>query len=338
MLYERVLRPWLFCKDPEEAHDLVTSWLSAAQSLPFGTAALSLLAGTPPPGQAVEAFGLKFPNPVGLAAGFDKDCRLARSLAALGFGFLELGSVTLKPQEGNEKPRMFRLPEHKALINRMGFNSCGAEAAARHLKSLGRLSIPIGINLGLNKGVPPDEAPALYAKTFSVLQPYGDYFAVNVSSPNTTGLRDLQEKLRLQKILTAIRAVNADKKPLLIKISPDLSDEALADIVEVVGDLGQGLIISNTTISRDGIFSDVQEIRGGLSGAPLRRLSTELILKTRRLDAKIPIIGVGGVFTGGDALEKLDAGASLVQIYTSLVYRGPSAAVDIQKELQEARA
>lgn len=338
MLYERVLRPWLFRKDPETAHDIVIRMLETAQRLPLGGQALRLLAGTPPAGLATEVFGLKFPNPIGLAAGFDKDCLLPRALCALGFGFLELGSVTLEPQEGNEKPRMFRLPEHKAIINRMGFNSRGAERAARNLKNMGRLPVPIGINLGLNKGAVKEDAPALYAKTFSILEPYGDYFVVNVSSPNTTGLRDLQEKLQLKKILIAIQAVNPNKRPILVKAAPDISDEMLADIVEVARECGQGLVLSNTTISRDGIPSDAQEIRGGLSGAPLRRRSTDLIAKAHRLAPDLPIIGVGGVFTGGDALEKLNAGASLVQIYTSLVYRGPSAPSRIVRELQEARA
>lgn len=338
MLYERVLRPWLFGKDPETAHDIVTRMLATAQRLPLGGQALRLLAGSPPPGLATKVFGLDFPNPIGLAAGFDKDCLLPRALCALGFGFLELGSVTLEPQEGNPKPRLFRLPEHKALINRMGFNSRGAEAAASNLKKLGRLPVPIGINLGLNRGAAKEDAPALYARTFSILEPYGDYFVVNVSSPNTTGLRDLQEKLQLQKILKALQGVNAAKRPILAKIAPDLSDDMLADIVEVAREHGQGLVISNTTLSREGIPSDVQEIRGGLSGAPLRRLSTDLIGKAHRLADDLPIIGVGGVFTGGDVLEKLQAGASLVQIYTGLVYRGPSAAVEILRELKEARA
>ncbi len=334
MLYENILRPWLFRMDPEEAHERMMSMLRTAQALPGGKALVRSAWGGCEEGLETRVFGLKFPNPIGLAAGFDKDGRVFSMMGALGFGFVEVGSVTLRPQPGNPKPRIFRLPEYEALVNRLGFNNLGAEAAQRRLKSFGRPDFPLGINLGLNKDCPHDKAHEEYAQTFSILEPYGDYFVVNVSSPNTLGLRDLQERIHLEKILSAIGEVNRSKKTLLVKLSPDLSDELLPSLVELIMQSASGVIATNTTIARPGIPSDEQERRGGLSGAPLRARSTELIRKIYKLSGgKLPIIGVGGVFTGGDAYEKIRAGASLVQLYTGLIYRGPAAARRIQKEL-----
>ncbi|MBI3553225.1 MAG: quinone-dependent dihydroorotate dehydrogenase [Elusimicrobia bacterium] len=334
MLYEKFLKPLLFRMDPEEAHERMMGLLQTVQALPLGKGLARAAWGGTEPGLETEVFGLKFPNVVGLAAGFDKDCKVFGMMGSLGFGFVEVGSLTLRPQPGNPKPRIFRLPEYDALINRLGFNSEGAEAAQRRLKAAFPFKFPMGINLGLNADCPRDKAHEEYAQTFKMLEPYGDYFVVNVSSPNTLGLRDLQERIHLERILSAIAAVNTKSKPLLVKISPDLSDELLPSLIELIGQAASGVIATNTTIARPGVPADEQERRGGLSGAPLRARSTELIGKIFRLSSgKIPIIGVGGVFTGGDAYEKIRAGASLVQLYTGLVYRGPSAARRIQREL-----
>lgn len=332
MLYERLLKPMLFRLDAEQAHERVSSLMAALQAVPGGRAAMRLLAGRAPSSLGAKTFGLDFPNPLGLAAGFDKDARLTRLLPSLGFGFIEIGSVTLRPQPGNPKPRLFRLIDNEALVNRMGFNSLGASAVAKSLSEAPK-SVPIGVNLGLNKDCPKDEAPGEYAQTFRILRSFGDYFVVNVSSPNTSGLRDLQERRHLEAILSAIRAENAESKPILVKISPDLTDEQLDDILDATGRLANGIVATNTTISRPGLPGDLPEIPGGLSGRPLRALATELIRKVRARSG-LPLIGVGGIFSGADALEKIRAGASLVQLYTSLVYRGPSAAATILRELE----
>ena len=336
MLYEKFLRPLLFKLDPEDAHEKMTALLSLAGNLPLGRQVLSLVSGRPSLGLETTVFGLTFPNPIGLAAGFDKDARLAHVLPALGFGFIEVGSVTLRPQAGNPRPRLFRLPAYSAIINRMGFNGGGVDAAVERLSALNfnKRQAPVGINIGLNKDTAKEDAPKEYAACFRALRDHGDYFAVNVSSPNTPGLRDLQERLQLEKILTAIQGDNKDKKPVLVKISPDLSDEQLPDLVGLIERMASGIIVSNTTITRPGIPSDLPELQGGLSGAPLSALSTALIRKVHALtQGRLPIIGVGGVMTGADAFEKLRAGASLVELYTGLVYRGPSAAVRITREL-----
>jgi dihydroorotate dehydrogenase len=334
MLYEKLLRPLLFRLDAEETHDAMTALLGLVGKLPLGPRLLALSLGRPAPGLEMEILGLRFANPIGLAAGFDKDARLAAVLPALGFGFIEVGSVTLRPQPGNPKPRLFRLPEQGALINRLGFNNNGAEAVAEALRRLGERAVPIGINIGLNKDTPKEKAPQEYGQTFAILRDCADYFVVNVSSPNTAGLRDLQERLSLEKILSEISGRNAAKKPVLVKISPDLSPAQLPDLFDLVERMASGLIISNTTISRPGLPADLPETRGGLSGPPLGPLSTELIRSAYRYTkGRLPIIGVGGVACGGDAFEKIRAGASLVQLYTGLVYAGPSLVYRIQREL-----
>lgn len=334
MLYEAALRRALFRLDPEKAHEAAARLLELSGKVPGGKGLLGLAAGAGAPGLETTVLGLQFPNPVGLAAGFDKDCRLAPVLAALGFGFIEVGSVTLRPQAGNERPRIFRLPEHKAIINRLGFNGAGADAAAERLAAMPRLPVPLGVNLGLNKDCPPEKAAAEYAQCFRRLEPFGDYFAVNVSSPNTPGLRALQDRNRLERILEDIAAANPRKKPVLVKIDPDHPEEELAPMISVISRFAAGVIASNTTVSREGLPGDLPQLRGGLSGAPLRARATALVASVRRLTGgRLPIIGVGGVFSGGDALEKLRAGASLVQLYTGLVYRGPGVARSIQKEL-----
>ncbi len=283
-----------------------------------------------------KLWGLTFPNPVGLAAGFDKDGKFTDALACLGFGFIEIGTVTPRPQPGNPKPRMFRLPADKALINRMGFNNEGATAAAQRLKNR-KENIIIGGNIGKNKDTPNEQAAGDYEKCFHELYDVVDYFVVNVSSPNTPGLRALQDKEPLTQLLNRLQDINRKKqnKPLLLKIAPDLTNEQLDDIIEIVRDTKlSGIVSSNTTISREGLSTPKSEIdsigMGGLSGAPLRARATEVVkyLHTKSNGA-FPIIASGGIFTAQDAKEKLDAGAALVQVYTGFIYEGPGIARSI---------
>ncbi|MDD5630041.1 MAG: quinone-dependent dihydroorotate dehydrogenase [Elusimicrobia bacterium] len=272
---------------------------------------------------------------MGLAAGFDKDCRLTRTLPSLGFGFLELGSVTLRPQPGNPKPRLMRLPLERALINRMGFPSAGAPEAARRLQAAKRCAVPVGINIGLNADCPKAKVPDEYAGTLRLLHPWADYFVVNVSCPNQTGLRDLQERLQLERILIALAAVNSPRKPVLVKLAPDLADAQLPDLLGLIMRHADGVVAVNTTTSRESLRPELGDIQGGLSGRPLRRAATTLIARICRLtEGRLPIIGVGGVETAADVLEKLRAGASLVQLYTGLVYGGPGAVVRILRDLK----
>lgn len=306
---------------------------------------LPLLRGKDPiqkTGLAKKAFGLDFPHPVGLAAGFDKDARWIDALSDLGFAFVEIGTVTPKPQVGNPKPRLFRLKRDRALINRMGFNNQGVEAAVERLKKRNSKVI-VGGNIGKNKVTPNAEAVNDYVICFDALFDYVDYFVVNVSSPNTPGLRELQEKGPLLKILNALQVRNraqSKPKPILLKIAPDLNEDQLNDIVDIVGESGiDGLIASNTTIDRSGLQtseSEVAEIgNGGLSGAPVKKRSTEVIRHlSQRSGGSIPIIGVGGIANAADAQEKLDAGACLVQVYTGFIYEGPSIVADIVKGLK----
>ncbi|HVA66169.1 MAG TPA: quinone-dependent dihydroorotate dehydrogenase [Elusimicrobiota bacterium] len=339
MLYERVFKPLLFRLEPERAHEAVTTILKLAQGVPGAPLLFDRFAAEPQANLRVKAFGLDFPNPVGLAAGFDKNCRMSRVLPALGFGFLEMGSVTLRPQRGNARPRVFRLTGQEGIINRLGFPGAGAAACAKKLSLAGKSPVPVGINLGLNADCPPERAPQEYAETFKILEPYGDYFVVNVSSPNTAGLRELQERRKLEKILEAVRAENKAGKPVLIKVSPDVSDPALFALVDAAKSQASGIVAGNTTISRLGLPVSLGDIRGGLSGRPLRALSTELVRKIFRLgQGKVPVIAAGGVFSGGDALEKIRAGACLVQMYTGLVYRGPGAPRAALRELSELLA
>ncbi len=322
VIYE-ALKPFLFGLDAERVHEETSGLLRWAVPVPGASAVLSLLTGSGPSRDlSATVFGLRFPNPVGLAAGFDKDGRLASLLPALGFGFLEIGSVTLEPQPGNPRPRLFRLPVERAIVNRMGFNSAGAREVARILASRPRTSVPLGINLGLNKGVPASEAPAQYARTFHVLREHGDYFVVNVSSPNTPGLRSLQGPQELVAILGSVREANPARKPLLVKLSPDLNEEDLAATVRAADALVDGFVVSNTTVSRDGVDARWKSEAGGLSGAPLKTRALTLLKTMKTLTAK-PLVAVGGIETAADALERLRAGASLVQLYTGLVYGGP---------------
>jgi len=322
--YGSVLRPLLFRLDPETAHDLGVRALAAADVLPFARRWMEATYTYRDKSLETEVAGLRFPNPVGLAAGFDKDCRLAGILPALGFGFLECGTVTAEPQPGNPRPRIFRFPEHQALINRLGFNSAGAEGSLQNLRRAPGRTVPVGINIGLNKDARQDHAPQDYARTFAKLYAHGDYFTVNVSSPNTRGLRRLQKKLRLERILRRLAEYNGDKKPVFVKLSPDLEKEALDSLLPMLEETASGVVISNTTISRPAVGDEAAATRGGLSGAPLRDLSTEMIRYVyRKTHGRLPIIGVGGIFTAEDAYQKICAGASVVQIYTSFIYEGP---------------
>ena len=288
-----------------------------------------------------EVFGLKFSNPVGLAAGFDKDASLYNELEYVGFGFVEIGTVTPKAQAGNPQPRLFRLQKDSALINRMGFNNEGVEAAVKRLKSR-NTQIIIGGNIGKNKVTPNEEATSDYVKCFEALFPYVDYFVVNVSSPNTPNLRALQEKEPLKKLLSTLMDLNDKKpsrKPILLKIAPDLSDEQLDDIIEIVQETRiQGVIATNTTIAREPLSTSKEEVEsigaGGMSGKPLGSKSTEVIrYLSIHSNKSFPIIGVGGIHSEQDALDKLDAGASLVQLYTGYVYEGPSLIKRINQKL-----
>ncbi|MCB0645468.1 MAG: quinone-dependent dihydroorotate dehydrogenase [Saprospiraceae bacterium] len=325
-MYKWLIRPLFFSIDPEKVHHLALK----ALKLPGMTAVMKLFYPIPK-GKEVEAFGLKFPNPIGLAAGFDKDGKYIEALEALGFGFIEVGTVTPKPQPGNDKPRLFRLPEDKAIINRMGFNNEGVDALVERLKKLGKRSVIIGGNIGKNKVTPNEEALNDYLICFEKLHDYVDYFVVNVSSPNTPGLRALQEKGPLTAILKTLVEANQSKaiqRPILLKIAPDLTDDQLTDIIGIVRDSKiHGLITTNTTIGRN--LPGTPKVRvdeigaGGLSGAPVKDISDHVLSFIHQRAPEIPIIGVGGVFTAQDAKDKLSKGASLVQVYTGFIYEGP---------------
>ncbi|MBL8087330.1 MAG: quinone-dependent dihydroorotate dehydrogenase [Chthonomonas sp.] len=312
--YTKLLRPLLFRLDPERVHHIGMALIAR------GLIRARLVVD---PRLSVRQLGVDFPNPVGLAAGFDKDGVAIDRWAGLGFGFAEIGTVTPIAQPGNPKPRLFRLPGDQAVINRFGFNNQGAQAMAARLERA-RPGIPIGINLGKNKETAAEDAAADYQAAFRQLHTYGDYFVVNVSSPNTPGLRALQDRASLEGIVAAMREVNAIR-PILIKVSPDLSNAALDEVIEMAMTTKiSGLIATNTTLDRSKLTRDPGEL-GGLSGAPLRTRSTEVLAAlTQALDPSMTLIGVGGIFTAEDVITKLAAGAHLTQIYTGWVYGGPS--------------
>jgi dihydroorotate dehydrogenase len=326
-MYKQILRPILFQFDPEAVHHFSFNALKFACKIPGFSSILKKSFVLEDKRLEREVFGLKFKNPVGLAAGFDKNAELYKELTSLGFGFIEIGTVTPKAQPGNPKKRSFRLKQDSAIINRFGFNNEGVEEAVKRLKQ--NQDILIGGNIGKNKVTPNEEAITDYDISFEALFDYVDYFVVNVSSPNTPNLRALQDKEPLQKLLNHLQAKNEKKpkpKPILLKIAPDLTEEELMDIIDIViSSKIAGVIATNTTISREGLASTHRNEAGGLSGKPLTKSSTEVIrfLSTKSNKA-FPIIGVGGIMTPQDALEKLDAGASLVQLYTGFVYEGPS--------------
>ncbi|WP_026450747.1 quinone-dependent dihydroorotate dehydrogenase [Aequorivita capsosiphonis] len=340
-MYKTIIRPIFFSFDPEKIHHFTFSLLQFSNKIGLGSAFRSTYKIEDSKLER-ELFGLKFPNPVGLAAGFDKDAKLYKELSNLGFGFIEIGTVTPKPQAGNEKPRLFRLKEDSAIINRMGFNNGGVEEAVERLKenpAVGEKGhVLIGGNIGKNKITRNEEAVSDYLICFEALFDYVDYFVVNVSSPNTPNLRALQEKKPLTDLLQTLQNKNASKpkrKPILLKIAPDLTEEQLLDIIEIVNTTKiDGVIATNTTISREGISSENKKEMGGLSGKPLTKRATEVIrFLSEKSNKAFPIIGVGGIHSAEDALEKLDAGASLVQLYTGFIYEGPGLIKDINKEI-----
>jgi dihydroorotate dehydrogenase len=340
-MYKAVIRPILFLIDPEKIHHFVFSTLRLKGKIPGFRLLLRTLFSYQDPGLEKILFGLKFKNPIGLAAGFDKDARLIDELACLGFGFIEIGTLTPKAQPGNDKPRLFRLFKDQALINRMGFNNQGVLAAVERLRRR-KSDVIVGGNIGRNKITANEKALDDYAYCFEALYNFVDYFVVNVSSPNTPGLRELQEKEPLRKLLAHIRQLSLAKptpKPVLLKIAPDLSPDQLNDVIEILKETHtDGVIATNTTLSREGLTavrSSVDQIgSGGLSGKPLRARATEVIRYLReKLGANYPIIGVGGIMTPEDAIEKLNAGADLIQLYTGFIYEGPGIVKRINKAI-----
>ncbi|QQX75673.1 MULTISPECIES: quinone-dependent dihydroorotate dehydrogenase [Aequorivita] len=334
-MYKSVIRPLFFSFDPEKIHYFTFSLIRFFHKIGFGSIFRSIYKIESPKLER-ELFGLKFSNPVGLAAGFDKDAKLYKELSNFGFGFIEIGTVTPKPQPGNDKPRLFRLKEDAAIINRMGFNNGGVKETVERLK--GNEKVLIGGNIGKNKTTPNEEAVKDYIICFEALFDYVNYFVVNVSSPNTPNLRALQEKKPLTDLLKTLQDRNnlkEKRKPILLKIAPDLTDEQLLDIIEIVETTKiDGVIATNTTISREGISSESKMEMGGLSGKPLAKRATEVIrFLSEKSNKAFPIIGVGGIHSAEDALEKLDAGASLVQLYTGFIYEGPGLIKQINKAI-----
>lgn len=338
MFYQNILKPLLFLVNPERAHSIVAHGLRLMMKIPGVSFVFQLVYGFKHKNLEREVFGLRFENPVGLAAGFDKNAYLVDEYANLGFGFIEVGTVTPKAQAGNPTPRLFRLPKDEALINRMGFNNEGMFAMQKRLASR-KSKVIVGGNLGKNKVTPNEEAEEDYCLSFETLFNDVDYFAVNVSSPNTPNLRALQEKEPLKKLLMRLQKLNQSKqkpKPILLKIAPDLTNEQLDDVIEIVLETNlAGIIATNTTLSREGLQSSASlsnEV-GGLSGRPLRERSTEVIAYLHdKSKGKIPIIGVGGIHSAEDAIEKLKAGACLIQLYTGFIYEGPG----LIKEINQA--
>ncbi|RCT55048.1 quinone-dependent dihydroorotate dehydrogenase [Winogradskyella sp. KYW1333] len=335
-MYKTIIRPVLFLFDPEKVHYFTFSLIRNLSKIPGVKSLFRSLYQIENPILERELFGLKFKNPVGLAAGFDKDAKLFNELSNFGFGFIEIGTLTPRPQPGNPKKRLFRLKSDSAIINRMGFNNGGVEEAVIRLKK--NKGVLIGGNIGKNKITPNEIAIKDYEICFEALFNYVDYFVVNVSSPNTPNLRALQDKEPLTNLLKALQVLNFGKtksKPILLKIAPDLTDEQLMDIIDIVKTTKiDGVIATNTTISREGLTCANKSETGGLSGKPLTKRSTEVIrFLAKKSNKSFPIIGVGGIYSANDALDKLDAGADLVQLYTGFVYEGPKLIKDINKAI-----
>lgn len=340
-MYKIFVKPIFFLLQPETIHNFVCKTLKLVCAIPGVPYIIKSIYAVKSPLLERKVFGLSFPNPIGLAAGFDKDAKLFDELGYFGFGFIEIGTITPKAQSGNDKPRMFRLPRDVGLINRMGFNNEGVDAILERLKKK-KTDIIIGGNIGKNKNIPNEQAVDDYEKCFETLFDYVDYFTVNVSSPNTPLLRALQDKEPLLHLLQTLQELNNQKekrKPILLKIAPDLSNEQLDDIISIVTQTKiDGIIATNTTIARDSLKTDASTLEaigaGGLSGKPLFSRSTEVIkYLCEKSHQAFPVIAVGGVFTSSDAILKLKAGASLVQIYTSFAYEGPGIVKRINKEL-----
>jgi dihydroorotate dehydrogenase len=331
MIYKHLIKPFFFAIDPESAHYLAMDSFALIHKLPFGEKVIRLLF-KPENKKSFQYLGLTFPNPVGLAAGFDKNAKYIRELTSLGFGFIEIGTVTPKPQQGNDKPRLFRLPKDEALINRMGFNNDGVDEVVKRLKKIKKSEVIIGGNIGKNKDTPNEKAVDDYIICLEKLHPYVDYFVVNVSSPNTPGLRALQDKEPLTNILNQLQSLNlsfTNPKPILLKIAPDLNLEQLNDVIDIVQITGiAGLIANNTTISRDGLQTDEKELEnignGGLSGKPLVEKSSEILQYIKKKSPNTFVISVGGIHNTEIAKSRMDSGAELIQIYTSFIYNGPS--------------
>ena len=332
--YERFVRPLLFSLDAEAAHDLTVAFLQGASHLDLVLRALKIFRPLPKP---KTVFGLEFPNPIGLAAGLDKNGVALSAWAALGFGFIEIGTVTARPQPGNPSPRVFRFPEHLALINRLGFNNDGADVVAERLRKLrasGRWpAVPVGINIGKSKATPLEKATDDYLYSFRLLREFADYIALNVSSPNTPGLRDLQAAAALSQLLRAIGDENRkNTKPVLVKIAPDLSMSELGELVTTCEENEiAGIIATNTTLDHSSVPPE-RDQAGGLSGAPLREKSTALV---RAIAARstIPVVASGGIFDAKSAQEKFETGAQLLQVYTGYIYRGPGLLKEIMENL-----
>lgn len=338
-MYKLLIRPLLFCFDPEKVHYFTFSLIRFLSKIPGVSSIFRAIYVVEDQRLETEVFGLKFKNPVGLAAGFDKDAVLYKELSNFGFGFIEIGTLTPKPQDGNPKKRLFRLKQDGAIINRMGFNNKGIEAAIVKLKQ--NNDVLIGGNIGKNKLTPNENAVDDYVICFEALFAYVDYFVVNVSSPNTPNLRALQEKEPLTKLLQTLQDLNSARskqKPILLKIAPDLTNEQLLDIIDIVNTTKiAGVIATNTTISREGLQSENKVEVGGLSGKPLTSRSTEVIrFLSEKSNKSFPIIGVGGIHSAQDAIDKLKAGASLIQLYTGFIYEGPALVKAINKKILES--
>ncbi|MEN9929544.1 MAG: hypothetical protein RLZZ231_1465 [Bacteroidota bacterium] len=340
-MYKLFIRPLLFLFDPEEVHYFTFSIIRKLSMIPGFSFLAKSIYKVNNPLLETEVFGLKFPNPVGLAAGFDKDAKLYQELSNFGFGFIEIGTLTPVGQDGNPKKRLFRLKEDQAIINRMGFNNGGVQQAVERLKK--NKNVLIGGNIGKNKITSNEDAVLDYQICFEALFDHVDYFVVNVSSPNTPNLRELQDKEPLTKLLQTLQDANAMKsnsKPILLKIAPDLSDEQLLDIIAIVQETKiAGVIATNTTLSREGLLSENKTEAGGLSGKPLKERSTEVIrFLHQKSKGSFPIIGVGGIHSVQDALEKLEAGASLIQLYTGFIYEGPQLIKEINTAIVAQRS
>lgn len=345
MLYRRLGKPIFFKLDPEQAHHLVIGGLHRSAQIPGMIPLLRKMYGISGDSRmSSRLFGVDFPSPIGLAAGLDKNAEAVKGFSSIGFGFMEVGTVTPLAQPGNPKPRLFRLPSDEALINRMGFNNLGAEEMAKRLAALKSRPVPIGVNIGKNKATPNEEAHLDYKKCIAALYPYADFFVVNISSPNTPDLRNLQHGNELALLLEAVMAEMKSQaehfgaeKAVLVKIAPDVSPQELEYMVNTIARSGvSGVIATNTTLARDGLSHAHAGETGGLSGKPLQKKSTEIISQIyMQTDGKLPIIGSGGIFTAEDAYEKIKAGASLVEIYTALIYEGPEINRKLHRQLGE---
>lgn len=346
MLYRKLAKPILFRMDPEKAHHLVIDGLHSVRRIPGVPAAMRAMYGvSESPELAMDLFGLHFPHPIGLAAGLDKNAKAVDMFAHIGFGFAEVGTVTPKGQPGNESPRLFRLPPDHALVNRMGFNNEGTVEMTARLAKLRKHIIPVAVNIGKNKTTPNELAHEDYRACIQALYPYGDFFVVNISSPNTPDLRALQHGNELQLLLSTVmeeihiqaKTSGVKRKSVLVKIAPDMTHEQLVYTVATIFASGvDGIIATNTTISREGLTHPHAKEIGGLSGKPLTQRTTEVIREVYRLtEGKLPIIGSGGIFTADDAYDKIRAGASLIEIYTALIYRGPGVIRELASGLKD---